>query len=297
MVQLVYGNNYDIIFLGGVIMSKTLTKLIKQKRELEQRVTKDNKDKLIKDLNKFAKDFGFSKLDKDTSINQIRAYRDKTRERLNYDILTVAIQEGNTIRAEIESRDTKKSKDSETARLSKYARQLANAKKKSDSKLNKNEKEFLEKSNQNILGYGNEDIITKFENTKTAQQALNLINSVANQNPIDNFYDKKIDTFERVFQKVGIYREEDLNKLKDKLRKMNFDEVNETTNMLLESLELYGSPDNNVGAYGDDETELANARLDDMLIRTGIKKTGERKVKKTMDKYKSKYNGKTGLIY
>jgi hypothetical protein len=57
-------------------------------------------------------------------------------------------------------------------------------------------------------------------------------------------------------------------------------------NDLIESLEVYGSPDNGIGAWQGDETELANARLDDMMIRMDLKKTGKSKVQKVLSKYK-----------
>ena len=58
------------------------------------------------------------------------------------------------------------------------------------------------------------------------------------------------------------------------------DKMLQQSNILLESLELYGSDQ-----MFQDETELANARLDDMMIKLGIKKTGQMKVKKTLKKY------------
>ena len=86
--------------------------------------------------------------------------------------------------------------------------------------------------------------------------------------------------FSRVFQKIGIVREDDLDKVYNKLKTMDFDKMLQQSNILLESLELYGSDQ-----LFQDETELANARLDDMMIKLGIKKTGQSKVKRTLKKY------------
>lgn len=269
-------------------MSKELSFLAKNQKKIKEmgRVTNNNKNKLRQQLNKLSGDYGFEKLDSKASIAEIRKAKNEYVDRIGYDILSMSINEGNTVMAFSASRDLKKSKDDETKRLAKNATALASAKHYSNRYLKQVERDFLERGNQNIKGYGNEDLVTLFEKTKNKRQIKNLIDEIKYNNPNREFVDKQIQTFERVFQKVGIVREGDLEQLKNGLKKLGFSDLVGATNRLLESLEIYGSETNVVGAWGDEETELANARLDDTLIKMGIKKTGSQKVNKILKKYK-----------
>lgn len=267
-------------------MRDTLGTLVQRKRKVEKRVTNENKGFIINQINKHSDDFGYGKIPKTASIREVERLKKQYQERLTYDIVTIAVEQGNTIIAEIEGRDLKKSDDFQSKRLGEFAKQLATAKKQTGKKLTKDEKNFLERGNQNIDGFGNTDIITLFEKTKTKGQALKLIADIKSQDSKKVFYDKKLDIFDRVFQKVGIVREEDLLKIRERLVAMSFQEAHDKTNYLLKSLEMYGSEQPEVGS-NDDETELANARLDDILIQLGEKKTGVKKTEKILNKYKT----------
>lgn len=266
-------------------MKDELTSLIRQKRKVEHRVTNENKDKIIKEINKSMGDFGYSKIPKNATVQQVNNFKKEYLERITYDIVSLAVQEGKDIVAEVEARDLRKSYDFESKRLGEFAKDLARAKKESNRNLTKEEKQFLERGNNNIKGYGNEDIITLFEKAKNKKEVQALIKSVKEQDPKNIFYEKQNKLFENVFQKVGIYREKDINKIKERINNMNMQDALNYTNDLLHSLEMFSSDQENVGSSGD-ETELANARLDDMLIRMNIKKTGKAKVQKVLSKYK-----------
>lgn len=262
-----------------------LTKLVRQKRQAEKRVTNENKDKLINQINKSAKDYGYQKISKNASAREVERFRKEYAERLTYDIVTLAIQQGKDIIAEIESRDLKKSNDMQTRRLGEFGKQLAKAKRESDKGLTKEEKAFLERGNNSIKGYGNTDIITLFEGTKTKKQANDLINEIKNQNARDIFYLKQLGLLEHVFQKVELYREDDLTKVKEILGKMDFESALNHTNYLLKSLDIFDSGKQTT--RNDDETELANARLDDLMVQFGLKTTSSKKaIKARLDKYK-----------
>jgi hypothetical protein len=129
--------------------------------------------------------------------------------------------------------------------------------------------------------------MTEFEKLKYPMQIDKFINEISTQDPNKIYYDKELETFKRVFQKVEATREKDINKIMDKLKTLDFQGLKDKSNYLLQSLEIYGSPDNKVGSYGDEETELANARLDDVMINLGLKKNGKRKVNSILKKYKS----------
>lgn len=267
-------------------MKDVLGTLVNRHRKIDRRITNDNKDSVIKEINKVVKEYGMSKISPDAKISDVTKYKNEYLERISYDITTLAINEGNRTIAEIYGRELKQSSDKDTRKLGKFSKDLANAKYQSNKHLNKGEKAFLERGNLNIEGYGNKDIVTLFEAAKTERQVKELIEHIKNNNPKDEFYNKQIDTFQKVFQKIGIVRENDINKLTNKLNNMNFLDLNDITKGLLQSLEMYGSDDNDVGIYGGEETELANARLDDMLIRLGLKASGQAKVNKILNKYK-----------
>lgn len=251
------------------------------------KVTNSNRDKLIREFNKYGGDYNFGKLSKNASLEQVRNSHKAYIERLGYDILSLAVQQGNTVIASVEGKYLKHSEDKDIKQLAKYAEKLAKAKKKSDSHLKSNERDFLEKGNLNIKGYGNEDVMTEFEKLKYPMQIDKFINEISTQDPNKIYYDKELETFKRVFQKVEATREKDINKIMDKLKTLDFQGLKDKSNYLLQSLEIYGSPDNKVGSYGDEETELANARLDDVMINLGLKKNGKRKVNSILKKYKS----------
>lgn len=262
-----------------------LGKMVRNKRSVDITVNRNNKGDLIKRINKLMKEYGMKKISKDSNVSEVKKAQKDYLERLNYDILVQAVQEGNTVIASVYGKDTKKSKDKELSRLSKFAPKLAEAKKKSTRKLTNEEKNFLENGNFNIEGIGNKDIITLFEQTKTDTSAKKLIKDVKETDIKTEYYNKELEAFERVFQRVEITREEDLNKLKKHLNSLDMSGVAEETNYLLSSLEMYGSESQSAGRYSDNETELLNARLDDLLIRTGLKKGGQAKVNKTLKKY------------
>lgn len=278
-------------------MKDALTSLRMQKRKVEGRVTNENKQKVINQINKNSSDYGYGKISKNASVSEVTRMKKQYEERLTYDIVNLAVQEGKGIIAEIEGRALKKSDDYEVKRLGEFAKQLAQAKKQSMSKLSKQEVAFLERGNSNIKGYGNEDIITLFEKTHTKGQAQKLIDEIRSQNAKEIFYNKQLDIFERVFQKVNIVRADDIEKIKEKIKSMDFQSALNHTNELIKSLEMYGSDQKQAGSI-EDETELKNARLDDMMSRLGMNtKTSQKQIKKTMDKYKSQYNSKTGFIF
>jgi len=273
----------------------SLTKLRRQKRNVETRVTNENKDKLINQINKSASDYGYSKLSKNASIKEVTNFKNQYKERLTYDIVTLSIQQGKSIIAEIEGRELKKSDDFQTKRLGEFAKDLADAKKKSDKKLTPDEKNFIERGNNNIKGYGNLDVMTLFENTKNDKQRKDLINEIKNQDAKEIFYDKQTEIFEKTFQKVGIVREKDINKIKDKLRNMEMKDVINQTNDLIQTIEVFDYK--KFEKEGSDETEIANARVDDVLIKMGISNKGSKKVKNIKKKYKKDFAENTGFIY
>jgi hypothetical protein len=254
-----------------------------QKRKVDTRVTNDNKQSIINQINKHSVDNGYGKLSKKASIAEVTRMKNQYLENLTRDIVTVAIQQGKDIVAEIEARDLKKSDDMETKRLGDFAKDLAQAKREASKGLTANEKQILEKGNANIRGFGSSDIITLFEKTKTKGQAQDLINDIKNQNSKEILYNKQIDIFERSFQKIGITREEDIQKLKAKLKEMSMEDLISETNTLLKKIDIIDYK--KFSQEADNETEIANARLDDELIRLGLKKDGKRKVQTTMKKY------------
>jgi hypothetical protein len=276
----------DNIKLRGDGMD-VLTGMRRQKRNAETRVTKENKDKLIRQMNKSAVDFGLPKISKNASVKDVARYKNQYVERLTYDIVTLAIQQGKDIVAEIESRDLKKSDDFQTKRLGQFGKELAQAKRQSDNNLTKEEKAFLDRGNNNIKGYGNYDVITEFEKTKNPKQAKALIDEIRSQNAKEIFFMKQLGLLEKVFQKVEVFREDDLTAIKERLSDLEMKDALNHTNYLLKSLDIFDSDKQNT--RNDDETELANARLDDLMTQFGLKTSSSRKaIKTTLDKYKKK---------
>jgi hypothetical protein len=263
-------------------MKDALTSLRMEKRKVDKRVTKENKNQIINAINKNSSELGFGKLSKNASIAEVTRFKNQYVDRLTYDIVTVAINTGRDIVAEVEARELRKVDDIESQRIGKFAKELAKAKKESDKKLNKEEKKFIERGNVNIKGYATENLVDIVDNLKNDKQVQALINEVKTQDPKKIFYDKQTELFDTVFQKVGIYRENDLNKVKDKLNNMSMEDAVNHYNYLLESLQLYDSDQ----VQNVNETELKNARLDDIMIRMNLKKTGKHKVQKVLNKYK-----------
>jgi len=260
-----------------------LTKLSRQKRKVDTRVTNENKDMIIKEINKNMCDFGYGKIPKTASIHEVQRMKKQYMDRLTYDIVSLAIQEGKSIIAEVEARDLKKSSDDENKRLGEHAKQLAQAKHESNKKLSKSQVQFVERGNNNIKGYGNLDMMSLFEKAKNKQDIKELIQEIKTQDTKQIFYDKQTGLLDHVFQKIGITREEDINKVKKKINTMDFEDAVNHYNYLLHSLEVYDSGQSR--ATNGDETELKDARLDDMMIRLGLKKTGIKKVQKVYKKY------------
>lgn len=267
-------------------MTDALTKLVRQKRKAEVRVTHENKQHLIDEINKNSFDYGYGKIKKNASVAEVTRMKNEYLDRLTYDIVTLAIERGNTIIAEIEGRDLKHSKDSENKRLGEFAKQLAKAKQSSNRNLSKEEQQFLERGNNSIKGYGNDNMIKIFENERNPKKLKEQIEEIKNQDAKSIFYKKQTELFERTFQKVGIVRENDLIKLKDKIETMSMKDALNQTNDLLKTLAIFDYQ--KFEKESVDETEIANARLDDVLIKTGLKKGGSQKVKKTFDKYSKK---------
>jgi hypothetical protein len=245
---------------------------------MDKRVTNKNKNSIINEINKHAKEYSLPRLSKNASVKDVQKAKKDYQTELSSAIVNIAIRQGNTTLSSIYGKDLIKSEDKELKRLGRFAEQLAEAKRQSDKHLDPSQKAFLERGNLNVLGYGNENLIDEFDKTKNDKQVLELIEKVKKQDPRKIYYDKQIGTFENIFQKIELYREEDLDKLKEKLREMNFLDLKKNTDSLLQSLEIYGSDQVRVG-QGDDETELANARLDDTLIRLGLVKGKEKQQK------------------
>lgn len=272
-------------------MTSELTKMYRKRRDLNTRVTNKNKDAIINKINKLAKSYGFQKMNKNSSLNDVRSAKNYYSERMGYDILTLSIQQGNITTTELIAKDLKNSMDSDTRNLAKFGKKLAMAKQRQNSYISKDEEEFLSRGNLNIKGFGELDVITMFENAKNKKERDTIINEIYTSNPKEEFYNGEIDVFKRVFRKVGLTREDDIKKVIENLNNSSMEELTDKTNNLIQTLELYGSPNNSVGKWDGDETELANARLDDMMIRMGLLKTGKRKVNKVYKKAK-KYNDK-----
>lgn len=266
------------------------TKMNKRLNEVENigRITNSNKDKIINKLNYYGKDIpNFEKISKDISVNDLAKLKKVFIEKQAYEVVGMAINRGNTIITQANKKILEKSQDVEVSRLGEYSFKLAKAQKSNLSKLNKNEKELIDTSNFNILGLGNKDIVSQFEKTSTKIQVEKLINTVSRQNPIDEFHDKNFDTLERVFQRVNIVRRDDLNKIKKYMEVQGVDKSTEVMNYLLKSLDMYGSSQSKYGKR-EDEQELLNNRVDDLLIKTGMKKGGQKKVDKIYKKHNKK---------
>ncbi len=267
-------------------MSSSLFKMIQKKKHVKRygRVTNKNKQKIINYLNRNSRFYDLNKVNKKSSISEITKVKNDLLDKLEYDILSESINTGHSLIAEMEGKEVTKNKNNfneDTLHLAKYAGDLSKAKRESDKNLTDKDKKTLNEGNFNIEGYGNRDVVTEFEKKKNESEINNLIEEIKNQDVNELAYDNKIEIFKRTFQKVGITRENDLNKLEEKLRGMSFDNLLTQVNLLLQSLELYSSDQLVLN-----ETDLANGRLDDALIRLGIKKTGKRKVSKVLNKYK-----------
>lgn len=271
-------------------MGDTLGKLVKSKRVLEQRTTNQNLNKVIKELNKYSNGYGFAPIPKTANVKQVNHAKKIYDTRLAYDIVTKAIEEGNTVVASTYNVDLKKSDDTEDHKLSEYAVRLAQAKKLSNRHFKKEDKkEIIENGNQHIKGYGNEGMMKLFEESKSKTGIEKLIKEISSQDPKQIFYDKKLKTFEKTFQKIEGRRADDIAKVKEHLSNLPMDELEEKHTLLLQTLELYYNNDKEyTGKFKDEEQELANNRLDDIMIQLELKKTGKQKVKKTYDKYAKK---------
>ena len=252
-------------------------------RKLDTRVTNKNKNSLINEMNKYAKDYGFEKLKPSATASEVQRAKTIYKEELGYAAVSEAVKQGNTVIAEVYGKDLRKSQDHGISKLGEYAKDLAGSKKAAILKLSPKDLNFLEKSNVNVKGFGNKDIITEFEKAKSKEDIQQLIIDVKTENPKDIFYDKSIAMFEKTFRKIGIKRAKDIEKLKAAMSNMDMEQLSEHFNQLMKSLDLF--PSGNQEGYHTDETELKNARLDDMLIRVGVNKTGKKKVAATLKKY------------
>ena len=252
-------------------------------RKLDTRVTNKNKNSLINEMNKYAKDYGFEKLKPSATAAEVQRAKTIYKEELGYAAVSEAVRQGNTVIAEVYGRDLRKSQDHGISKLGEYAKDLAGAKKTAMRKLSPKDLEFLDKSNINIKGFGNKDMITELEKAKNKDQIMQLVKDVKTEDPKQIFYDKSIGIFEKTFRKIGIVRAKDIEKLKSAMANMDMEQLSEHFNQLMKSLDLF--PSGNQEGYHTDETELKNARLDDMLIRVGVNKTGKRKVAATLKKY------------
>jgi hypothetical protein len=111
----------------------------------------------------------------------------------------------------------------------------------------------------------------------------------------DIYYKKQTELIDRTFQKIEGVREEDLTLLKEKINNMEMKDVTNMSNYLLKTIEVFDYE--KFSKESSNETEIANARLDDLLIRNGLKKDGKRKVDSVFKKYKSDFNKTNGFIY
>lgn len=263
----------------------SIRNLIQRKKHIHDygRVTKDNKNKVLNYMRKIGKDYDIKFSSKD-SIREITTKKNQLLDEMNYEIMSRSINEGLYLVAESEGNEIKKNKKAakDTLKLAKWGKDLAFEKNKLIKKLKNVDSEKLEHGNFNINGFGNMDIISQFENLKSDEEIKNYLKRLDESEPREEVYNNTRVMLSRVFQKIGIVRESDLDKVYDKLKTMSFDKMLQQSNILLESLELYGSDQ-----LIQNETELANARLDDMMIKLGIKKTGKAKVKKVLKKYSS----------
>lgn len=252
------------------------------------RVTKANKQAIINKLNNYGKDIpNYERISKDVSVNELAKLKQLFIEKQAYEVVSIAVNRGNTLVADVNKKTLEKSQDVEVSRLGEYSVKLAKAQKENLKKLDKQQKELIDTSNFNILGLGNKDVISEFEKTSTEKQVERLIEDVSRQNPVDEFHDKNFDTLERVFQRVGVVRREDLDKIKNYMESNGMETSVDVMNYLLQSLDLYGSPQRRHGKVTD-ETELLNNRLDDLLIKTGMKQTGQKKVQRIYKKFSKK---------
>lgn len=253
-------------------MSKELTMLnLRQRKVLDfGRVTNKNKEQLRRMLNNYGRGTGLNWIPKKASVRELQQYKKDYLERNAYDVLTIAIDEGNKIITHEYARDFKKTKDKDLRLLTEHGEKLAKAKYTSDRKISLKQKNFLNMSNQGVIGYGEKDIITLLENAKNKKEIDELAITLMEQDPVEEYKDNNYEIFDRVFQKVGIVRENDLDKVKEFLDELDVYEFNNAVNKLMESIEIFDSDKQNT-RYGN-ETDLANARLDDLMIQYGIKK-------------------------
>lgn len=268
-----------------IILSSHLFKMTQKKKHIKKygRITKENRNKVINYLNKNAKDYDLKRLTKKSTISDITKVKNELLDKIEFDILSEAINTGHNLVAEIESREVNKNKSNykvDTLHLAKYGKELSNAKHNAIKNVSPETLKKIEKGNFNVKGFGNRDVVSEFEKLKTEEDIKDLIKEIENQDTNEVLYDSKIGIFKNVFKKIGIVREDDISKLENKLRNLSFDNLLQQTNILLQSLEIYSSDQEIL-----DETELANARLDDALIRLGIVKNGSQKVKKLLKKY------------
>jgi len=265
-----------------------LKTLLTSYRKLDTRLTNDNKKSMINEMNKYAKDYGYSKLKPTATFSEVQRTKTIYKEELGYAAVSEAVKQGNTVVAEVYGRDLRKSQDHGISKLGEYAKDLAGSKKVAMRKLSPKDLEFLDKANFNIKGFGNKDMISEFEKTQNKDQIQKLINDVKTENAKQIYYDKTIGTFEKTFVKVGITRAEDIEKLKAAMAEMPMDKLEEHYNYLMKTLdELY--PTNGAHyASEDNDTELANTRLDDMMIRLGLNKGGIRKVNSSLKNRRNK---------
>lgn len=265
-------------------MSKELTNLYRQRRGIQTKVTNNNKSKLINKLNKIAQSYGFGKLSKKATLSDVRNTKNMYSERMGYDILTLSIQEGNVLTTEIVAKELKNTKDIDTKKLVDYGTKLARAKQRQNSYLTKKEVSFMDRGNLEIKGFGELDIITLLEKAKNKKEINQLVNEIYTSNPKEQYYNGMTESFKRVFQKVELTREGDLEEVIKELEKRKMEDLTDKTNYLLQTLEIYGSPDNMVGEWDGDETSIANARLDDMMVRLGLKKNLNKDSRKVISK-------------
>lgn len=259
-------------------MSKALTKLNLQQRKVLNfgRVTNENKESFRRLLNNYGRGTGLNWIPKSANVRELQQAKKAFLERNAYNILGLTVDEGNTILAHEYSRDFKKANDKDVQHMAQYAEKFAKAKHEMDKKLTVKEKNFLNMSNQGVLGYGDLDIVTIIESGKYKKKLDELAVDLLEYDPLEDMKDKNFVTVDRVFQRVGIRREDDLDKVKEKLSNLDVYEFNNAMNYLLESLEIF---DSDKQGMRSSEELLLNARLDDFMIKTGVKK-GRSKLKK-----------------
>ena len=261
-----------------------LKKIIKQQKRIEGiKITKGNKEKAFKQLKSISKNFSdVNQPTKGMNVSELKKLKKALIERNGYDILVESVRTGKHIIAERYAEDLKKSQDKDIKRLAENSKKLSNAMYNLERRTNKETKKILQNSNYHILGYGDRDIITEFENTKNQGQVNKLVKKIENVNANKDLADYNKTIVNRVFGKINVVEEKDIKKIQAYLDKNSPTKQKLLIDYLMESLELYGSD----SRQETRETELAKNRLNDVMIKFGMKKGSIKSVKSNYKRFK-----------